>query len=226
MDDNNGWICLHRRLIEHELWTQEKFTRGQAWVDLLLLANHAPGSFRVRGVEVKVCRGQVGWSEVTLSHRWKWSRDKVRRYLKELEKLKNIIQHKDNVTSLITIINYEAYQEIKTANKTPKKQQKDTNNNEDNEKKESMGKFSPPTIEEVTAYCLERGRGIDPEKWMNHYQAKGWMIGKNKMKDWKAAVCTWEKPPPPPTAIDMTQPGTASLTAEQIQATIGSRYAV
>ena len=52
--------------------------------------------------------------------------------------------------------------------------------------------FTPPTIEEVSEYCLERKNGIDPQKWWDSYQSKGWMIGKSKMKDWKAAVRTWE----------------------------------
>lgn len=54
--------------------------------------------------------------------------------------------------------------------------------------------FDPPSLEEVKTYCLERKRGVDPERWWNFYQAKGWMVGKNKMKDWKAAVRTWEEP--------------------------------
>lgn len=53
-------------------------------------------------------------------------------------------------------------------------------------------RFSPPTFEDVKAYCLERNKGVDPERWYNHYTANGWMVGKNKMKDWKAAVRTWE----------------------------------
>lgn len=53
--------------------------------------------------------------------------------------------------------------------------------------------FTPPTLEEVAAYCQERNNGVDPQKWYDFYAAKGWMIGKNKMKDWKAAVRTWEK---------------------------------
>jgi len=53
--------------------------------------------------------------------------------------------------------------------------------------------FIPPTLEEVAAYCQERNNGVDPQKWYDFYAAKGWMIGKNKMKDWKAAVRTWEK---------------------------------
>jgi len=50
----------------------------------------------------------------------------------------------------------------------------------------------PPLFEDVSSYCQERNKGINPEKWFNHYQAKGWLIGKNKMIDWKAAVRTWE----------------------------------
>lgn len=53
--------------------------------------------------------------------------------------------------------------------------------------------FKPPTVEEVRAYCQERGNTIDPETFVDFYSAKGWMLGKNKMKDWKAAVRTWEK---------------------------------
>ena len=53
--------------------------------------------------------------------------------------------------------------------------------------------FKPPTIEEVRAYCLERGNSVDAERWHNHYRANGWMVGKSKMVDWKAAVRTWER---------------------------------
>lgn len=53
--------------------------------------------------------------------------------------------------------------------------------------------FVPPSVEEVRAYCLERGNGIDPQYFVDYYDARGWMIGKNKMKDWRAAVRTWER---------------------------------
>lgn len=52
--------------------------------------------------------------------------------------------------------------------------------------------FIPPTLEEVETYCQERKNGIDPLSFINFYEAKGWMIGRNKMQDWKAAVRTWE----------------------------------
>lgn len=59
-------------------------------------------------------------------------------------------------------------------------------------KKKSSTKFTPPTIEDVSEYCTERGNEVDPQKFIDFYESKGWMVGKNKMKDWKAAVRTWE----------------------------------
>lgn len=54
-------------------------------------------------------------------------------------------------------------------------------------------KFTPPTLEEVQVYCKERKNDIDAEKWHNYYTSNGWKVGKNPMKDWKAAVRTWEQ---------------------------------
>lgn len=62
-----------------------------------------------------------------------------------------------------------------------------------NDKSKREKKFVPPTLDEVIAYCNERNNGIDPESFIDFYESKGWMVGKNKMKDWKAAIRTWEK---------------------------------
>lgn len=53
--------------------------------------------------------------------------------------------------------------------------------------------FVPPSLEDVTAYCKERGNSVDPQAFIDFYTSKGWMVGKNQMKDWKASVRTWEK---------------------------------
>ena len=53
--------------------------------------------------------------------------------------------------------------------------------------------FVPPTIEEVIAYCKERGSDVDPQRWHAYYTSNGWKVGRNRMVDWKAAVRTWEK---------------------------------
>lgn len=53
-------------------------------------------------------------------------------------------------------------------------------------------RFTPPTVEEVRAYCLERKNGIDPQAFIDHYATNNWMRGKTKISDWKACVRTWE----------------------------------
>ena len=57
----------------------------------------------------------------------------------------------------------------------------------------NRAKFSPPTLEEITDYFSERRNMVDPNKFFDFYESKGWYVGKNKMKDWKAAVRNWEK---------------------------------
>lgn len=59
--------------------------------------------------------------------------------------------------------------------------------------KKSASKFIPPTVEEVQAYCSERNNTVDAQTFVDFYASKGWFVGKNKMKDWKAAVRTWER---------------------------------
>ena len=54
-------------------------------------------------------------------------------------------------------------------------------------------RFTPPTLAEVRDYCLERGNTVDAERFVNYYTANGWKVGKNPMKDWRAAVRTWER---------------------------------
>ena len=59
-------------------------------------------------------------------------------------------------------------------------------------------RFQRPTIQDVKAYCIERGNNVDPQRWYDYYSANGWKVGKNSMKDWKAAVRTWERNNPQP----------------------------
>ena len=54
-------------------------------------------------------------------------------------------------------------------------------------------RFTPPTVEQVWEYCTERGNNVDPQTFVDFYEAKGWMVGSNHMKDWRACVRTWEK---------------------------------
>ena len=151
-----GWIKLHRKLIDNRLWLSEPFTRGQAWVDMLLLANHQDSFFRIRGVRVDVKRGQIGYSIPKLAERWKWSKGKVKRFLGELETDSQIDPQKNNVTSVITIVNYNTMQGCDTPNGSANGvadgvangSQTDLNKNVKNvknEKKESENEYLSPS---------------------------------------------------------------------------------
>jgi hypothetical protein len=61
------------------------------------------------------------------------------------------------------------------------------------EKKPQQNNFLKPSIEEIEAYCMERKNAVDPIQFFDYYEANGWKVGRNSMKDWKAAVRTWER---------------------------------
>ena len=126
-----------------------------------------------------------------------------------------IVQQKDRRKSLITICNYNEFQGKDEANGTTDgttdgqetDKRRYTNKNDKNEKNGNGGekrpRFIPPTQDQVIQYMGERGlvNGVatnEASKFVDFYGSKGWMVGKNKMKDWKASVRNWTK--------GMTQP--------------------
>lgn len=217
---DKGWIKLHRQLQECPIWYGERFSKGQAWVDLLLLANHRDKKILFNGEMIVVKRGQYITSTVKLAEKWGWNRKTVSSYLKLLEQDKMIVKLSDNAKTLITIENYEVFQgvdedigqPITQPNGQPIGQQTDSpmdnhadnpldaNKNDKNIKNDknvkninNIGRFTPPDVDDVKAYCYERGNNVDAQAFVDFYSSKGWMVGKNKMKDWKAAVRTWER---------------------------------
>ena len=67
------------------------------------------------------------------------------------------------------------------------------NNNTNTDNIRQQKRFTKPTLAEVQAYCAERGNVVDPQKFVDYYESNGWRVGKNPMKDWRAAVRTWER---------------------------------
>lgn len=87
---------------------------------------------------------------------------------------------------------YETYQEKEEEKEKEELLKKDISN-EISQKSTRQKKFVPPTVEEVASYCLERKNKVDAAYFVDHYTSNGWKVGKQNMKDWKAAVRTWEK---------------------------------
>lgn len=203
-----GWICLHRCIQEHWIW--QDANRFKWWVDLLLKANNKDAKVLIDGSLMDCKRGQFITSLGKLAEEWMVSRDTVRRFLDALESDTMIARKSTHKMTQITICNYDTYQDVPTSDNTTDRQltqqQADTNNNVDSITtssntstnsnrewgKKTQTKFIPPTLEEVIAHCKEKGYSLNAEKFFNHYTTVGWMVGRNKMKNWKSALAKWE----------------------------------
>jgi DNA-binding transcriptional MerR regulator len=185
-----GWIKIHRKFLDWE-W----FNKSEAvhlFMYLVLKANHKDGQWQ--GIDIK--KGQFVTSFGKISSDTGISLQTIRTLLKKFEKTNEINIQTTNKFTIVTLCKYECYQqeneptntqltnEQQTTNK-----QLTTNKNDKNEKK-----FIIPTFNDVLEYCMQNNLDVDGVKFINFYESKGWMVGKNKMKDWKAAIRTWVKP--------------------------------
>lgn len=106
----SGWFLIHRSLFSHWLWNDKPFSRGQAWIDLLGLANHSDVDTTIRGKVITGERGDVNRSLRFLADRWGWSVGKVKRFLDVLETEQMVTQKRNKNETVITIENYSKYQ--------------------------------------------------------------------------------------------------------------------
>ena len=111
-DENRGWIKLHRSIQNHWLWDleEEPFDKRSAFIDLILLANHARREVFFKNEVINVERGQTITSIRKLCEKWQWSNSKVNNFLILLEKDGIIVIEKDTKKTAITICNYDKYQ--------------------------------------------------------------------------------------------------------------------
>lgn len=122
---NRGWIRLCRSIQDNWMWEETPFSKGQAWIDLLLLANHKDEKFAYKDTVVTGQRGTVYRSYLFLADRWGWSRDKVRRFMSQLESDGMVTTNATRHNTTITIVNYGKYQDFTTTNDTTNRQQTD-----------------------------------------------------------------------------------------------------
>ena len=202
----SGWIKLHRKLVDNPVVMKDSDYLA-LWVYLLLQASHAPCPIIFKGEKITLKPGQLITGRKVLSSELKIDENKVTRILKTFENEQQIEQQTSNKNRLITIVSWDVYQKGEQRNnqqvnnkRTTDEQQVNTNKNNKNIKDNREGKsgksekrFSPPSIEEVDSYIREKGYTVDAERFVNFYESKGWYVGKNKMKNWRAAVATWQK---------------------------------
>lgn len=190
----SGWIKMHRKFLDWEWFNKSESVH--LFLYMLLKANHKDGQWQ--GIDIK--RGQFISSLGNISNATGISIQTIRTILKKLEKTNEIKVKSTSQYTIVTICKYECYQDENentnkplTNNQQTTNKPSTTNKNEKNEKNE-RSIFIEPTYNDILEYCIERKNGVDVNKFLNFYSSKGWMVGKNKMIDWKACVRTWEKP--------------------------------
>lgn len=131
---DKGWVAIHRSIRDHWLYQEKRvFSKYEAWLDLVMDANHKQNKFVFDGKLVEVERGQKITSIRQLSERWRWSRTKVTDFLTLLEKDGMLVRKSDSKKTVITIVNYDIYQNQdnkKSHSGDTEKPQKSTNNND------------------------------------------------------------------------------------------------
>lgn len=223
--DNHGYISLHRKIMQNFLFKEKRqFSRFEAWIYLLMSANHSDTEVLLGNQLIKVKKGSFITSEIKLMAEFQWSKSKLRAFLILLESQSMIEKITDTKKTTLTIVKYSDYQELQTAKKPRKNREKtakelraDTDNNENNynndnnennastsinidieveqqaAKSQKSIRFIKPTIDEIRMLNTIANLNIDPEQFFDFYESKDWMVGKNKMKDWKAAARNWAR---------------------------------
>ena len=151
-----GWMPIYRRLQDHWLWQDKPFAKGQAWLDLLLLASHNENEFLFGNQIIKNEVGSFITSELKLADRWGWGRKKVRLFLELLQDEQMIVKKGDNKKTAITIVNYSVYADYELAKEqqknikgTSKEHQRNTINNDNNDNNENKYKHIKDMYNEI-----------------------------------------------------------------------------
>ena len=209
---NEGYIKLYRRMMKWG-WYTDPATKV-VFLHLLLVAAHEPWEYR--GIPMEA--GQAVTTVAQIAGENGLTTKQVRTALNHLKTSGEVAIKGQTKYSVITIKNYRKYQvyEASEVNKGQTEGKQEANKGQtkgkpsDNKKLRkreaknippynppkgdgAQKRFVPPTVAEVSAYCLERDNGIDPEAFVAYYEAAGWMRGKSKISDWRAAVRTWER---------------------------------
>lgn len=196
------YIKLNRKIMEWEWYGNINTCR--LFIHMLLRANWKDGRFEGKVIP----RGSFVSSLPKLAEETALTIREVRTAISHLKSTGEVTCKTYPKYTVFTVKNYCEYQQSDMQNDsqtTDKRHSNDILTTTIEEKKEgknnkkvdtnvSTKKFIPPTVEEVRAYCQERGNKVDPQTFVDYYKSNGWMVGRNKMKDWKAAVrSTWEK---------------------------------
>jgi len=194
----SGWIKIHRSITEHWLYSERRvYSKLEAWYDLLLNVNYIDAKIIIKGKLYEVKRGQSILSLESWGKRWNWDKSKVRRFLNLLQKDSMIELVCDNITTQITICNYDNYQTEQNTNETQTKRKRKSKENQTTpiEEGKEIKNISIPTFEEFLKYAIENKPLVNQTDLKLKYEswkANDWCTNKGGKKqvilNWKATL--------------------------------------
>ena len=199
---NEGWIKLYRKMRNNPLWQEKRsFSKAEAWIDILMEARHSeePIKVLIGSQLIECCRGQIIKSLDTFATRWGWSKSKVRRFLHLLQEMNQIRHENVTKTTRITVCNYDTYNDPRNEDEPKMNHKRNANEtqvapnkNVKKDKNVKNVKFKKPSASEIKEYSDSIGFKLDPDKFLDYYEANGWIVGKTKMKNWEATIRKWK----------------------------------
>lgn len=199
---HDGFVKLHRKILDSAVFDNPILLK--VWIWCLCKATHTERTQIVGKQIVELKKGQFIFGRLKHAEVLKMHDRTLYDYMKMLEKLGQISIESNNKFSVVTVINWEQYQKRDDISQqqsdiTPAIEsaiENNTNKNVKNVKKKKniiSGDFIPPTVEEVKAYCAEKGYGVDAEYFVAYYRSNDWHKGNGqKIKEWKLSVDMWQ----------------------------------
>lgn len=200
-----GFVKIYRKILDNPIICKDS-DHLSTWLFLLLSAAHESHDVLFGKDKITLKIGQLITSRKSISDKLGINESKVERILTSFKNEHQIEQQSSSKSRLITILKWGDYQKREQQNehhlnniRTASEQQVNTNKNDKNEKNEKnkdlilkdVCRFTPPTHDEVSQFITENKYMVDADRFISFYESKGWMVGKNKMKDWKASVRGW-----------------------------------
>lgn len=199
--DAIGWIRLHRKITDKAYYRKDS-EKVHLWVHLLMCANRKEREEQLGGKPIICKPGEFTTGRKQLADETGISESKIERILTYFEKIEQQIeQQKTTANRLISIVNWGEYQtseqhieqQVNNDRTTTEQRVNTLQEYKEDKNKKKEENVIPPTLEMVSKYCISRKNKIDPQYFIDWNGARGWMIGKSKMKDWQAAIRTWER---------------------------------
>lgn len=193
-----GHIKIDRQILDWE-WYKDVNTKV-LFLHCLLKSNWKAARFQ--GVDIP--RGSFASSYQSLADETGLTVKQVRTALDKLKSTGEVAVKRHPKFSVITVKNYDCFQSegsqkaeegqsLGSERATIEEKKEINNKKKDPKGSKEKEYFVPPTLENVSGYCRENGYKVDAQRFIDFYASKGWMVGKNKMKDWRACVRNWAR---------------------------------